>query len=400
VRALGAAVLAQTAVSVTDQGVPTIAGFVKHDLALSAAVAGVLVAAFPAGKALGSYAAGSAVDRIGERTVLAAGAAGCGAVTMLATPTPFVGLLVLLTAAGVFASSCTPAGGKLVLLAFPRARRGLAMGIRQTGIPWGGLLAALLLPWLASQMGWRTALLVAGALGLAGAAITALVAGVESRAERAEEADRRGAASPGARLSRERDLLLLAMWACLMVGGQYVVVAFLPIYVAGHHHISLTLAALVLVAVAQVGAIVGRVGWGAVSDRVFGGRRRPLLFVISSLGLVAFGLLGLLSSDAPLGAFVVAAFLSGLSVIGWQGLIITSIGEIAGPARAGAATGFVLTFISITITAAPPLYGLVADLAGGYRVMWLAIGAVVALAFLPALLVREPAPAGQSRRSP
>jgi len=41
---LGAAVTAQTAVSLTEQGVPTLTGFIKEDLALSAAVAGLLTA--------------------------------------------------------------------------------------------------------------------------------------------------------------------------------------------------------------------------------------------------------------------------------------------------------------------------------------------------------------------
>lgn len=377
--------------SITDQGVPTLTAFVKHDLGLSTAVAGLLVAAFPAGKALGSYASGAAVDRIGERFVLAAGAAVCGLIVMVASPAPFAGLLVLLIAAGMFGSSSTPAGGKLVLLNFSRARRGLAMGIRQTGIPVGGLLAALLLPWLAGAWGWHVGLLVAGALSLLGAALTVAVAGVESGAERRRTAGARREHPAAGRLRHDRDLLLLIAWACLMVGGQYVVIAFLPIYVHQQQGISRPVAALVFVAIAQLAAILGRIAWGVVSDRVFRGRRRPLLFVISGVGVVCFTLLGALPGDAPIVLFGACAFLAGLSVIGWQGIFITAISEIAGPLRAGAATGFALTFVAIAITVAPPLYGLVADLAGGFRPMWIAIGAVVLLAFIPAVLVGEPA---------
>lgn len=381
--------LAQTAVSVTDQGVPTLAGFVKQDLGLSAALAGVLVAAFPAGKALGSYASGRAVDAIGERTVLAAGAVACGALVALATPAPWALLVVLLAAAGIFGSSCTPAGGKLVLVAFSRRRRSLAMGIRQTGIPLGGLVAALLLPWLAATAGWRAGILVAGALGVVGGIVTALVAGLESTSERADAARRRDEL-PAAGLRHDRDLLLMIAWACLMVGGQYVVLSFLPIYVDQRHDEPLALVALVLVATAQVGAVVGRIGWGMAADRLLGGRQRPLLLAIPAVGVVAFALLVVLPGDAPLAAFAAAAFLSGLSVIGWQGVFITSVGEIAGPLRAGAATGFGLTFVSVTITASPPLYGLIADVTGTFRTTWLLVGVVVLIAFVPAALVREP----------
>lgn len=398
---LGAAVIAQSAVSITDQGVPTLTAFVKNDLGLTAAVAGLLVAAFPAGKALGSYASGAAVDRIGERFVLAAGAAICGVIVMLASPAPFLGLLVLLIAAGIFGSSATPAGGKLVLVNFSDARRGLAMGIRQTGIPIGGLLAALLLPWLAGGWGWHVGILVAGALSLAGAALAVAMAGVESPAQRRRTAGARRQHPPAGRLRHDRDLLLLIAWACLMVGGQYVVIAFLPVYMHAQQGISRPVAALVFVAIAQIAAIIGRIAWGVMSDRLFRGRRRPLLFVISAVGVACFALLGALPGDAPLVLFGVCAFLAGLSVIGWQGIFITAISEIAGPLRAGAATGFGLTFVSIAITAAPPLYGLIADLAGGFRLMWLAIGAVVLLSFVPAALVGEPAlRARQSSRSP
>lgn len=390
VTVLAAAVVAQTAVSVTDQGIPTLAGFAKQDLGLSAAVAGILVAAFPAGKALGSYASGRAVDRVGERLVLAAGAMTCGGLVMLASPTPFVVLLVLLGAGGLFGSSATPAGGKMVMVAFSRRRRSLAMGIRQTGIPLGGLVAALLLPWLAGVWSWRVGVLIAGAIAVAGGAITALMAGLETSHERAEWARRRAQAPATSRLWHERDLLLLIAWACLMVGGQYLVLTFLPIYVHQHHAQSLSLVALLLVATAQIGAVVGRIAWGLIADRLFAGRQRPLLLTIPGIGVVAFGSLVLLPRDASLAAFAVAAFLSGLSVIGWQGVFITSIGEIAGPLRAGAATGFALTFVSVTITVAPPLYGLIADLSGSFRVMWLVIGAVVLIAFVPAVLVREP----------
>ena len=56
-RALTAALVAQVAVSVSEQGLPVLTGFIKRDLALSAAVAGVLAGAVPAGKAIGSYEA-------------------------------------------------------------------------------------------------------------------------------------------------------------------------------------------------------------------------------------------------------------------------------------------------------------------------------------------------------
>ena len=165
--------------------------------------------------------------------------------------------------------------------------------------------------------------------------------------------------------------------------------------------LSRSVSALVFVAIAQVAAIVGRLAWGIISDRVFGGRRRPMVFLISGVGAGCLTVLGALSGHAPLALFGVLAFLAGLSVIGWQGVWIMALSELAGPLRAGAATGCALTFVAIAIAVAPPLYGLIADLAGGYRLMWLVLAAVVLLSLVPAALVGEPAPrARQSNLSP
>ena len=47
---LGVAVAAQVGVSVMDQGIPTLTGFIKADLGLSAAVAGLVVSSFAASR--------------------------------------------------------------------------------------------------------------------------------------------------------------------------------------------------------------------------------------------------------------------------------------------------------------------------------------------------------------
>ena len=122
---LGLAVGMQFGVSLIDQGVLTLTGFIKLDLGLSAFVTGLVVASFALGRIVGAYAAGVAADRLGEqRTLLVGGLAtardrarrrGCRPCRV------FVPLLVLAGAAG---ASATPAGGRLVLLAFPKNRRG------------------------------------------------------------------------------------------------------------------------------------------------------------------------------------------------------------------------------------------------------------------------------------
>ncbi|MGH3342111.1 MAG: MFS transporter, partial [Carbonactinosporaceae bacterium] len=234
------------------------------------------------------------------------------------------------------------------------------------------------------------ALLAGGALTLAGGAAVLAIGGVESPTQRRADTDGLPRPAAGPPLSRDRDILLLTLWGCMLVSGQYVLIAFLPVYLHEIGRTSLP-AAVLFVAIAQVGAIAGRVLWGVSSDRLFSGRRRPLLLGITLVGCAAFVLLGVLPAGIPLAVFGVAAFLGGASVIGWQGIFVMSLGELAGPLRAGTATGFSLTFTSVSIAVAPPAYGLLADLTGGFQVMWITLAAGVGLALVPALLVREPA---------
>jgi predicted MFS family arabinose efflux permease len=376
---LGLAVGVQLGISLIDQGLIALTGYIKLDLGISAFATGLVVASFALGRIAGVYAAGLAADRLGEQRTLLVGGFATAALTLIAVASPlplFVPLLILAGAAG---SSATPAGGRLVLLAFPRNRRGVALGIRQTGIPVAGLIAAAALPWIAHVSSWRFALAVA-------ACVTALAA-VPLLSLRGETPPPRPA-GPQRHVGRNRNLVLLTIWGCLIVTGQYALVAFLALDL--NQNSGLTLAeGSVFVVVANAAGIIGRVVWGLVSDRHSGGNRKTFLLAINVVGVLGAVLLFVIPRSAPLALIGAVVALAGLALIGYQGLLITMIAEVAGPDRVGAATGFALTFVSGAIAASPPLYGFVADVAGGYRAIWAVLTVVLLAALVPAALVHE-----------
>ena len=162
---LGLAVVAQVGFSVTEQGIPALTGSSRTTSSVGAGVAGLIVACFPLGRVLGSYAAGVAADRLrgaARAAVRRARRAAC--CRALAAASPVLVLALLFVVAGAFSAAATPAGGRMVLAAFPPRRHGLALGVRQTGIPLGGLIATATLPSLAHATSWRWALVAAGAL--------------------------------------------------------------------------------------------------------------------------------------------------------------------------------------------------------------------------------------------
>ena len=389
-RVLMIASLAQFGISVVDQGIPTLAAFVKADLGLSAATVGLVVAAFPLGKIFGSYAAGRAADRFGERRVILLGGGATASFIALAASAPLAGVVILLAFAGFAGSAATPAGGRLVLNAFLRNRRGFALGLRQTAVPVAGIFAAAALPWIAHFAGWRPAFVAAGAV--------AVVALVPLGRLRIRPSVARVAAAPVPMAdTARRNVALLTIWGCLLVPGQYATLTFLALDLHQRAGFALTTGSLLLV-VANAAGAVGRVGWGAVSDRALGSGRKPLLLVLNGAGLLGALLLFVMPGSASFLAFAGVAAVAGLSLIGFQGLWVTMVAEAAGPERVGAATGFAITFATMAIAASAPGFGLVADLAGSYRAIWLALAVVIGVAFLPALLIREETQA-QPRRA-
>ena len=77
--------------------------------------------------------------------------------------------------------------------------------------------------------------------------------------------------------------------------------------------------------------------WGFVSDRRRRGARKVYLLTINVLGLIGALLLFIVPPTAPIVLIGCIVALAGLALIGYQGLLITMIAEVAGPERVGAA---------------------------------------------------------------
>src|SRR5687768_3150478 len=138
--------------------------------------ASLLVTAPIAGIMCTLIAWGAAVDRWGEQRILALGLAGAGVAELgAASVEGILGRWLLLFAVGAMSASIHSASGRLVLGWFGATERGLAMGLRQMGLPLGIGAAALVLPPLAGD-GVGPALAVVGvACLLTAALITAVV---------------------------------------------------------------------------------------------------------------------------------------------------------------------------------------------------------------------------------
>jgi len=133
-----------------------------------------------------------------------------------------------------------------------------------------------------------------------------------------------------------------------------------------------------LLALAHVGGAAGRLGWGVVSDRLFGGRRRPgltLNALVGAAGLAVLALGGVLSPFLAAGVALVA----GVGTFGWVGLFLALMAEIGGPRFAGLMTGLGVIFAWGGVLVGPPLFGALVEATDSYRLGWLGLSVLALL---------------------
>ena len=371
---LAAGTWAQAAAAVLVHG-PAFLIPVLHDReGLSLAAAGAVAAAPTVGVMCTLVLWGLLTDRRGERLVLVLGltlSTLLGAVAV-ATRGPFA-LAVVLFLAGAAAASTNAASGRVVVGWFPPHRRGLAMGIRQMSQPVGVGIAAISMAVLADRVGVRAALLVPVAACALAAVTVALVVLDPPRPPAS-------AARPPNPYRRDGFLARIHGVSMLLVVPQFVVWTFALVWLVQDRGWS-PAAAGTLVALAQVGGALGRIGAGQLSD-VVSSRLRPLRWVTVAAAVVMLAL-GL-TTALDLAVSVVLVVVATVVTVADNGLAFTAVAERAGPHWSGRALGLQNTAQFATAAAVPPLAGLAITHAGyGATFALVALFPLAAVALVP-----------------
>ena len=328
---------AQTVANVGPLGIPAIASLIRADLGLTLAQAGSFLSAYYIGPSLVSLPAGTLADRWGTRRMLVLGQLLIALGLLAASAAPsYVPFTLLLIVAGFGYGVLNPTSTKAVIGWSPPAHRATLVGLKQVGLPLGGMLGAAGLPAVALRLGWRPALIASAALIGAGAAATFLV-------YRDPPASALPSPGPGgggaiATVLTSPDVWLLSIATGVFAAMQTVWMSFLVLYLQSGVGLTL-LTASRLLALAQFGGMTGRVLFGMLSDRLFGGSRRlPLL--LAGAGSTACTLaIAWSGAGAPALGLSALVFVFGVVGIGWNGVQHTWMAELAGPRGGGHGRG-------------------------------------------------------------
>ncbi len=374
--ALALATIMQTGDSWVSVGISTLYPFIKTDLGLGQAQVGLITSAALIGGVLTVLPGGWLTDVWGVRRLVAGSLvfiaiAGLG-ISFANSLIPFLALAFLV---GIGTGPVFPATSRAVMDWLPPRRRGMAMGIKQTGPPITGTITAATLPTIAAAYGWRAGpIIMAAMVGLVIIVTLTLYKDKPSAGASVVRMSWRGLGE----LARDRAIATVVVWATLFVGFQFVVYTFFILFLVDHVGLS-PVAAGGYMGLTQLSTIVGRIGWGAISDTVFRGRRLPVLGILGMSGGGIILAMRFVEPGIPGLVIALMAIVLGLTMLSWMGMYTVLVSELAGAARTGTALGAAQLLMRVGMSVMPPLFGLLIDITGGYA---LPLAAVAGLAFL------------------
>lgn len=346
------------------------------DFGISEARYGWGIGSFFLAAMAGSAVLGRAAQRIGPRRLVVMSLTVSATVSLCIAifATDFSVLLALLAVAGL-ANSANQSAVNLLLSQARIERLGLAIALKQSGMPAAALLGGLMVPLVAVTFGWRVAYGVASVL-----AVLAAVA-VVSILERPGPITK---STPPPLVTDRRTLLRASVgFACLAaVAGSLTAWTVSSAVDAGIEPGS---AGLLLSAAAGCGIAV-RLLLGVRLDSL---TRNPLQVAAAMSTVGAIGVLTV-ATRSP-----VAVLLGSLLAFatGWVWPVLTNFAIVSvNRAAAATATGITQTGVYLGVFGGPLLSGLLIETAG-YSVMWLCVAVVmlIGVAIVARVSMGEPA---------
>jgi MFS family permease len=366
---LAMATWTQASATLVTYGVGPLSAIWKKEWHLSDAEAGLLVSAVQIGPLLSMLWIGHAMDRYGERWLISLGSVLLGLSFLLVLFTNhYILLLLALGLVGIWYGTAQPGGSKVILKWFSEKERGLAMGIRQSGIPIGGAIGGALIPLLSVRWGWESAVAVQAALAISGGLLFLLMYRDPNRAMERDQREQPAFMERLKRIMANRQVWPVLGAGMVLVSLQMVIVGHLMLFFTHETKLGIVTAGQLL-STALIAGVAGRIFLGRFSDRWRGNNRIYPLHLSVWASLAGIGAVLLVNEDWPLWSLTLLSAWLGFFGIGWFSSFLLAVAEHAPAGSEGMMVSYALTLNQVAIIAAPALFGLVVD-AGSHKVAW------------------------------
>ncbi|MFB7157669.1 MFS transporter [Lysinibacillus sp. NPDC056232] len=370
------ATLSQTAATFVTYGMGPIATFYQIEWNLSSLQTGFIVSAVNIGPIFSMMMFGYLMDKKGEKQIIGWGSILLGlSALLLMLVNNYMVLLFLLLIVGVWYGSAQTGGSTAIVKWFPDKHRGLAIGIRQTGIPIGGALASVILTYIYHHYSLSFVHLVQGFVAIAGGLLFLLIY-QEPKKRVAVAATSVTFKEKLTAIKNNKDLYPIYIVGIVMMTLQMILVAHFMSYLHQEGGYTLTEAGQYL-SLVLIGGMIGRVAIAWISDQFFAQKREYLLIIVMVSAVILTVILPFMLHAKIL--MLVCCFLLGFVALGWYSLFIACVTEQSNPQYVGLTVSAALTLNQFFIVIAPSLFGFMVTFFSSYQLAMDIVAIVVAL---------------------
>jgi MFS family permease len=344
---------------------------------------------FPLVQVVLSMPAGMLIDKKGFRYGVSIGALFTGVFAMLRLVNTDSFTVLLISQIGIAIGQPFVLNGitKLVATWFPQKEEATAVGLGSLALLVGMMVVLGVTPALVQYLGFKTMLLIYGALGLLGILLFfSLVKPHPATPPREIEAEQEITGWQGIRhILKMRDFVILGFVALIGIGVFNGLATWLEKILNELHQIPMTDAGIIA-AILILSGIIGCIVIPLISDKIM--RRKPFLLLASAVGTVSIIALMMVKGYA---ANMVNGIFLGFFLISALPIMLTMSAEITGARFAGISVGYLQLLGNAAAVAILPIMESMRGVTGQWILPLAFIAGLLGIAFILAIVIREPA---------
>ena len=369
---LGSTTTVQALVTMISLTVSVMAPTLARELNVSVGTIGLYASMSYIGAMIGSLLSGGFVLRYGAIRISQGIMMTCSIGLLLCLSGHWVWFLVSAFICGLGYGPATPASSQLLSRHVPARYLSLCFSIKQTGVPLGGILAGLIVPWLLLRHSWQNSMLLIS--------ISVIVASFilqfwrkqfDIQLEPRANLFRRNFFSSLKLVLSHPQLKLIAVATFFFSATQQCYIYFLVTFLETNIGWDNQKAGIAL-AVLGISAVFGRILWGAVADAT--GLSQLLIMILAFAMATVTLLTGLITPEWSSASIFILCGFFGATGAAWNGIYLAEITRHVAAEDVSRATGGGLFVTFFGVVVAPPIFGLIINLTNSFETAYIALG--------------------------